>query len=168
MIWKPLRRRVVERVEPCVEPHADVRERLQREPHADGEQQDADHRVVRRPGRDPQDRHEREEEQQRRTEVVLPDEDEQREPDDAEQRREEARVGKRERADATSGGDPEQLAAFRQVRGEEQDDEELRRFAGLEREGAEPQPQPRAADRVADPRDQRRDAARRARSSASV
>ena len=56
--------RVLPRVEPDIEPDADVAERLQCDVHADDEQQDPDDRIEGPTGSDPKHRHEGQEQHQ--------------------------------------------------------------------------------------------------------
>ena len=110
---------------------------------ADEEHEPGEH--VRRPsGGDVEHRQEDPELEQRASEVVRLDEHEHRRAPDQEQRPEVLEPPLRQH-----------LALVAQIAGEEDDQEDLRQLARLELERAHLHPQPRAVDRLADPRQRR-------------
>ena len=105
------------------------------------EERQAGGRERRAPGGDVEHGEEDPEQEQRAAEVVRLDEHEHRRAPDQEQR-----------AEVLQPALGQHLALLAQVAGEEDDQEDLRQLAGLELEGADPHPEPRAVDRLADHR----------------
>ena len=143
-----------ERVQPDVDPLLHVAEHRPGEERAGGEQHDADEQPGQPLGRDVEHRDEDAEEQQRRAEVAFEDEDtEARDPGDDHR----AEVAAARQVDA--GNPParqgEHVALDHQVAREEDQQQDLRQLARLEREAGEPDPDPGAVDGAADERQQR-------------
>ena len=123
--------RRVERVQPGVEPGADVLERARGQPRADDEQQEADDHPGQPLGGQVEHRDEQTEEQQRRAQVALEDEDGDRRGPHDEDRAEVPRPGQVQ-AEHLGSGQRERVAVRHQVAGEEDRERDLGELGGLE------------------------------------
>ena len=151
-----------EGVEPEVDALLEVRERRQGEGDGDAEEQQADGDPGHPLGGDVEHRDEEAEEEQRRAEVLLEDEDEQREHPRDEDRAEVAAAREGEAEDPLAG-EREHVAGLHEVAGEEDREGDLGELARLEVERPEADPDLRAVDRPADDRARAAAAAGRSR-----
>jgi hypothetical protein len=141
-----------------VQPHVDAQLHVVEEHparvRARDEQDEPDHQVRDAPGRDPDHHHEDPEVQERGAEVSLHEQDREGCPPGQEHRSQVLGGRQPERAEA-GGRDPQQLTLLVQVRGQEDDDQDLADLGRLEAQRPDLHPQAGAVDRLPDPGDHR-------------